>query len=66
MALAIEGSLKIESLNRSQGKLVCQGKPVKTLTRKLGRKKQFKKYCEYLWSSAGWKEVIWQTGNYKE
>lgn len=42
MTLAIEGRLKIESLNRSQEKLVCECKPVKTLTRKLGRKKQFK------------------------
>lgn len=66
IALAAEWSLKIESLNRSKEKLSCQCKPVKTLTRKLGRKNSLKKYCEYLWSSAGWKEVIWQTGNYKE
>lgn len=66
IVLAVEWNLKIEIPNRSKKKVGCQCKPVKTLTRKLGRKNSLKKHCEYLLSSAGWKEVIWQTGNYKE
>lgn len=36
---------KIESMNWSEGNFACQGKSVKTLTRKLGRKRSWKKYC---------------------